>query len=122
MKCLVLDEAWVFRQIVGQRSWADTHELGGVSFDTRYFKRLANRLAFDPLDVLPQLQRRYAGRAHARRRLNGECRTSNRRAGRQDDGALDRVFELTHVAWPVMLQERRDHAVLQRHDRPAASP
>jgi hypothetical protein len=44
---------------------------------------------------------------------------SDHRVGRQHPGSLDRVFELALVTRLVILLEQRDHAVLQRLNRPA---
>src|SRR4051794_36696660 len=48
----------VLREVVGQRPLADAHQFGGVFLDAAgALQRAADRLALDPLDVLPQFQR-----------------------------------------------------------------
>ena len=114
----VVDER-VFGQIVGQRPGADAHEPCGLAFHRRHSESLANRLAFDPLDVLAQLQGRD-GRSCGHRGVERDGLTRDRGAGGQHDGALDRVLQLPHVARPVIALERRDHPVFDRLDRLAA--
>ena len=75
----------------------------------------------DPFDVLPQLAA-TAGPRLRRRRAEHESRAvTDASSGRQDDGALDGVLELADVAGPVVLLQRRQHAVVDAVDPPAGT-
>jgi hypothetical protein len=108
-------DEWVFVKVESARGLMPI-SLAASPFESRYSERTANRLAFDPFDVLTHVQRRNVSRPHAHRRLDGDRIARDCGAGRQDNGALDRVLQLTHVARSVVLLEERDDAVLKRMD------
>src|SRR5207245_8396305 len=74
-------------------------------------QRAENRLA------LRCLERCGAGRRRDRAIAELRHEHAKGRPGRQDDGALDRVLELPHVAWPGITRERRHGIRRDRLDR-----
>ena len=106
----------VFCEVMGKRSRADTHRPRGISLRGRHLECPADRLALDPFDVLPELQRWNRGRLGCGC-FHGNGITSDDGSGRQDDGSLDRVLELAYVTWPRIFLEPRNHAVLHCIDR-----
>src|SRR5437667_5523026 len=93
-------------QVVREGTLTDAHQCCGVLFDaTRVLERAANRLALDPLDVLPELERRRSGRLGRGGAGYGDSTRADHGANRQNHRPLYGVFQLPHVAGPVILLE-----------------
>src|SRR5262249_25665928 len=84
-------EHWILLQVVSQGPRRDAHRTRRLPFHVRHRQSPTNRLAFDPLDVLTQVQRRNGGRSQSGAPQDNGL-TGNPAARAEDDGSLDRIL------------------------------
>ena len=104
----------VLGEVVRQRALADAHQLGGVLLDAAARSRAPGGSSRARPTRCSAAASATAGRSAAARRAPSTeiGARGDDRARRQHDRALDRVLELAHVARPVVLLQRREHAVV----------
>ena len=107
----------VLGEVVAERALADAHQLGGVLLDAAgAVERAADRLALDPLDVLPQLQRRQAAR------LRAMAAPSSRRRRAPITGPGDSTTARSMVFSSSRTLPGQSYCLQRRRARPSSMP